>query len=110
MGKIPSFVIRTVLATAVLVAAGYIVSYQVLGDSRFLDFVLFVLGAIPIVLFSPGLFSRFKSGALHTPKVIFRKVETKSEPQKQQAETILPSISYISAGFLTWLIGWLLQL
>jgi len=58
--------------------------------------IVFALGAIPIVVFLPSVFSQSKSGALHTPKVIFRKVETLGKKEKQETESIFPALSYLN--------------
>lgn len=58
-------------------------------------------GTIPIVVFLPSVFSQSKSGALDTPKVIFRKVETLGKKEKQETESIFPALSYIFAGLIS---------
>jgi hypothetical protein len=67
-----------------------------------------VLGAIPIVIFLPSVFSQSKSGALHTPNVIFRKVETLEKKEKQEAENILPALSYVLAGVIIWIFSFVI--
>jgi hypothetical protein len=62
-----------------------------------------VLGAIPIVVFLPSVFSQSRSGALHTPKVIFRKVDTLEKKERKGPANIFPALSYILAGVLTWI-------
>jgi hypothetical protein len=66
------------------------------------DFTLFALGAIPFILFLPSVFSQSKSGALHTPKVIFRKVDTLKSKEIKKSESIFPALSYVLSGSLTW--------
>ena len=53
-----------------IILTGVMVAYFLVGDKSKLELTLFGLGAIPIVLFLPSIFSKPSSGALHTSKVI----------------------------------------
>ena len=106
MNKIVNCFVRCLLLTVLIVLSGYLISYFILDNPHRLDFTLFILGGVPIVIFLPNVLSQSKSGAIHTPEVIFRKVETLEKKEKKETESILPSLSYVLAGILTWLFGW----
>ena len=95
--------VRSLPLFLLLVIAGYAIAHLFLKAPQKLDFVLFTLGAIPIILFLPGVFNQSRSGALHTPKVIFRKVDTLEQKQQRSPESVFPALSYVIAGVLTWL-------
>jgi hypothetical protein len=72
-----------ILFTAILIALpllllSYAISYFI-KDSTKSDLILFLVGAILIVSFGPGIFTRSTSGALHTPKVIWRLVGSSNQ-------------------------------
>ena len=100
--------VRSIPLTVLIIGLGYLIVLFLLKDIQKLDFTLFALGAIPIILFLPSVFSQSRSGALHTPKVIFRKVGTLEKRDKKKTENIFPALSYVFAGALTWLFGWLI--
>lgn len=108
MNNLLNCFVKSLPLSAILISVGYLVAYFLFNDLQKLDITLFALGALPIILFLPSLFSQSKSGALHTPKVIFRKVETLEKKEKREAESIFPSLSYVIAGILTWLLGWII--
>lgn len=95
--------VRSVPLSVVIIGLGYLFVHFILKNPQKLDFTLFVFGAIPIVIFLPSVFSQSKSGALHTPKVIFRKVDTLERRGKKEAVNIFPALSYVIAGILTWI-------
>ena len=103
MKNILQCLVRSLPLSLLLIGLGYLIAYLVLSNPQYLDFTLFTLGAIPVVIFLPSVFSQSKSGAIHTPKVIFRKVETLEKKQNQKEEAIFPALSYVIAGVLTWL-------
>ena len=107
MKNIGSCIIRSLPLAAAIICLGYVVVYFILDDPLKLDFTLFVLGGIPIVLFLPSLFSQSKSGALHTPKVIFRKVNTLEKGSAKEKEDIFPALSYVLAGVITWVFSFI---
>lgn len=96
-------VVRSVPLSLVIICLGYLFVHFILKDPQKLDFTLFAFGAIPIVIFLPSVFSQSKSGALHTPKVIFRKVDTLERRGKKETDNIFPALSYVLAGILTWI-------
>jgi hypothetical protein len=94
-----------------IIVLGLVIAYVVLADKNKLDLTLFILGAIPVVIFLPSLFSKSHSGALHTPKVIFRKVDTLKKREhpnlndnKGKSNLLSPS-TLVIAGVITWLVG-----
>lgn len=95
--------VRSVPLSLVIICQGYFFVYFFLKDPLKLDFTLFAFGAIPIVIFLPSVFSQSKSGGLHTPKVIFRKVNTLERRGEEETENIFPALSYVLAGILTWI-------
>lgn len=96
-----------------IIVLGALVSNVILGDKNTLDMTLFILGAIPIVIFLPSIFSKSRSGALHTPKVIFRKVDTlKKRGESKQSDIggqtkIFTPFALVFAGLITWLFSFL---
>lgn len=101
--------VRSLPIAAVLICIGYVIVFFIIKNPQQLDFVLFVVGAIPIIIFLPSVFSQSKSGALHTPKVIFRKVETLEKKEKQISEDMFPALSYVLAGIFVWIFSWLIK-
>jgi hypothetical protein len=73
--------------------------------------ILFVIGAMPIVIFSPDLFSSSTSGAIHTPKVVYRLVDTLT-PNKKTSQgddsrsRFNDSLSWVIAGLILWIISY----
>jgi hypothetical protein len=102
MKNIIGCLVRSILIAVILISLGYFIAFFILKSPQKLDFTLFALGSIPIVIFLPSVFSQSKSGALHTPNVIFRKVETLERKEKQKSENIFPALSYVLAGVLIW--------
>lgn len=68
MNKIVSCFVRSIPLAVVIIAFGYLVVHLILQDTKKTDFTLFVLGAIPIVIFLPSVFSQSKSGRCILPK------------------------------------------
>lgn len=102
MRKIVDCLIRSIPLSGIIIGIAYLIVFFVLKNPQKIDFTLFTLGAIPIVLFLPSVFSQTTSGALHTPKVIFRKVDTLKASKKIEPEDVFPALSYVLAGLLTW--------
>jgi len=98
--------VRSLFLAAVIIGVGYLAVHFFLQDPQKLDVTLFALGAISIVIFLPHVLSRSRSGAMHTPKVIFRKVDTLEQKDRETAKNIFTAVSYVIAGVLTWLYGW----
>ncbi len=80
--QVQNVVIITCIFTLMLFFLGFAISYFCTQSLQTLDFILFILGAIPIVLFFSGVFSRSSSGSLHTPKVFYRLVSTVKRKKK----------------------------
>lgn len=108
MSKIFNCFVRSLPLTFFFVLSGYLISHVILNNPQLLDFILFIIGAIPIVIFLPSVFSQSRSGAIHTPKVIFRKVETLVKRERKEIESNFPALSYVFAGALTWLFSWII--
>ena len=94
-----------ILFTAILIALpllllSYIISYFVKDSTKSLDFILFIVGAIPIISFGPGIFTRSTSGALHTPKVIWRLVGSSNQNENGSHSGVLqiPQVIYRLVG------------
>lgn len=94
---------RSIPLALIIICLSYLFVHFILKDPRKLDFILFTFGAVPIVIFLPSVFSQSKSGALHTPKVIFRKANTLERKENKETDNIFPALSYVLAGILTWL-------
>ncbi|WP_419174760.1 hypothetical protein [Desulfosediminicola sp.] len=95
--------LRSIPLSALIIGFGYLYVFLIIQNPEKLDFTLFVLGSIPIVIFLPSVFSQSKSGCLHTPKVIFRKVDTLEKRGEGKTESLFPALSYVLAGIITWL-------
>ncbi|MCG8333479.1 MAG: hypothetical protein MJE63_03115 [Proteobacteria bacterium] len=94
-----------ILLTAILVAlpllfVSYAISYFVNDSGKSLDLILFVVGAIPIVSFGAGIFTRSTSGALHTPKVIWRTVgfSNQNDDGSHSGVLYIPQVIYHLVG------------
>lgn len=107
MKNIVNCCVRSIPLSLLIIAVSYFVAHFIFDDPQKLDFTLFALGAIPIIFFLPSLFSQSKSGALHTPKVIFRKVENLEKREKREKESYMPALSYVLAGLIAWAFGYL---
>ncbi len=107
MKNIFSCFVRSLFLAAIIIGSGYLAVHFFFQDPQKLDVTLFVLGAIPIVIFLPSVLGQSKSGAIHTPKVIFRKVGTLEKKDKKESESIFPALTYVIAGVSTWLYGWI---
>ena len=96
----------TISVPLILVALviSYVVTYP-------LGTVLFIIGAIPLIIFGPGLFSSSTSGAIHTPKVVYRFVDTltpgkKTSASDDQKTRFTASLSWVIAGLFLWIISY----
>jgi len=83
-----------ILFTAILIALpllllSYAISYFI-NDSTKSDLILFLVGAILIVSFGPGIFTRSTSGALHPPKVFWRLVGASNQNENGTHSGALP--------------------
>jgi len=109
MNKVIGCLVRSIPLAALIISIGYLIVFFILKNPQKIEFTLFVLGAIPIIIFLPSVFSQSKSvfsrpisGDIHNPKVIFRKVDTLEKKEKQIAESIVPALSYVLAGVIIW--------
>ena len=103
MKEILDCLVRSIPLSIIIIGIGYLIVFIILKNPQNLDLTLFVLGAIPIIIFLPSVFSQSKSGALHTPKIIFRKVDTLEKKTSKETENIFPALSSILAGIITWI-------
>lgn len=103
MKNILNSFIRSIPLSICIITIGYLITFVILQRGDSLDLTLFIVGAIPIIIFLPSVFSQSKSGALHTPKVIFRKVNSLERPISKETENIFPALSYVFAGLVTWI-------
>ncbi len=111
--KLFGYIIKGILISIVLIIIGLLITHFILENPSSTDLTLFILGAIPIVLFLPSVLSGSTSGALHTPKVIYRKVDTlerkdiKNFSNDEKISFASPP-SLVIAGLITWLAGFIL--
>jgi len=106
-------VIYGFLLSVPIIALGLLISLVMLQDKATIDITLFALGALPIVIFLPSVLSKSKSGALHTPKVIYRKVETLERKEKDRGDGKsgrYSELSFVVAGLVTWITGYIIAL
>lgn len=96
-----------------LIVTGLLAAVFLFEDWSKIEITLFGLGSVPIIIFLPAVFSKSTSGALHTPKVIFRKVETLERRQEREPvgkKPQFPPRTFVIAGLLTWLAGYIIAL
>ena len=98
-----------------LILIAFVISYFVKYP---LETILFVIGAIPIILFSPGLFSSSISGIVHTPKfwcnchTVYRIVDSSLNPNKKTPlgddfkSMFNASLSWVIAGLILWIVSY----
>ncbi len=99
-----------------LILIAFVISYFVKYP---LGTILFIIGAIPIVIFSPGLFSssttvftRLTSGDIHNPKVVFYRCLDALTPNKKTSQSddsrsrFNDSLSWVIAGLILWIVSY----
>ena len=110
--KAVKIIITAILSSLVLLLIGLLVSLVFSRLNESLGLIYFIIGAIPLVIFSPGLFGGGKSGAIHTPKVIYRFVNTLgSGPKASQSgedsnADFNASLSWVLAGLIVWAVSY----
>ena len=110
--KVLKTIISAVVIAIPLLIVGMLISYLWVGSLKLLSAVLFVIGAIPVVVFSSGLLGRSTSGAIHTPKVIYRLVGTltpkknSSQSSQEIVSNFFSSLNWILAGVIIWIISY----
>lgn len=94
-----------ILFTAILIALPllllcYAISYFIKDSTKSLDLILFIVGAIPILTFGSGIFTRSTIGALHMPKVIWRLVDSsnQNEDGSHSGALFIPQVIYRLVG------------
>lgn len=109
-------VFTAILISLPLFVISVAISYFFTSSMKTLGFVLFVIGAIPVFLYSPSLFSKSTSGSLHTPKVIYRLVGTLDRKENQshnideRRSHITSSLSIILSGVILWIVSFFMQI
>jgi hypothetical protein len=106
--KISNILISSAIMSVALILTAFIISYFVTYPPAT---ILFIAGAIPIVIFGPGLFSGSTSGVIHTPKVIYRLVDSlgphkKRSPTDGSRSRFEDSLSWVLAGLITWIVSY----
>jgi hypothetical protein len=107
--------LTAVLISLPLFVISFVISYFFTSSIKTLGFVLFVIGAIAVFFYLPGLFSKSTSGALHTPKVIYRLVgtldrkESNTQDSDERRSHIASTLSIILAGIILWIVSFLIQ-
>lgn len=108
ISKIAKTILSSVILALVLLLTGLMISFFINSQHSHLSTILFIIGGIVIVIFSPGLFRSSSSGALHTPVVVYRLVNTLSrrgDGGKSDANTFshfFSSLSLVLAGVILW--------
>ena len=110
-GRALRIIITAALTSLALIVIGLLVSFILTDAEKSLGLILFVIGAIPLVIFSPGLLGGGKSGAVHTPKVIYRFVNTLTPDRKtssgaQSSTEFDASLSWVLAGLIVWVVSY----
>ena len=60
MDKVIGCLVRSIPIAALIISIGYLIVFFILKNPQKIDFTLFALGAIPIVIFLPSVFSQSK--------------------------------------------------
>ena len=108
MIKILKILLATVISSLLFLVLGFIISSVIDSPKGSLGTVLFIIGGVLIVFFSPGLFSNSSSGALHTPVVVYRLVNTVSKKSNKDMNSdgalsyFFSSLSLVLAGVMLW--------
>ncbi len=111
-GRTLRIIISAGLTALALVVVGLLASFILADAKTSLGLILFVIGALPLVIFSPGLLGGGKSGAIHTPKVIYRLVDTlapgkkASSPGAESRTEFDASLSWVLAGLMVWAVSY----
>ena len=110
-GRALKIIITAGLTSLILIVMGLLASFFLSDTEKSLGLILFVIGAIPLVIFSPGLLGGGKSGAVHTPKVIYRFVNTLTPDRKtssgdQSSADFDASLSWVLAGLIVWVVSY----
>ena len=112
IGKAFKILISAALYSLLMIVVGLLVSFLFSDSQKSLGLILFVIGAIPLVIFLPGLFGGGKSGAIHTPKVIYRLVNTLSPTNKSSRDgdesraNFNASLIWVLAGVIVWIVSY----
>ena len=111
-GRAAKIIISAILFSLLLLLIGLLVSLVFSNSQKSLGLIYFIIGAIPLVIFSPGLFGGGKSGAIHTPKVIYRFVNTLGSGSKASSAgedghaDFNASLSWVLAGLIVWVVSY----
>jgi len=111
-GRAVKIIISAVLSSLLLLLAGLLISFIFSNSQKSLGLIYFIVGALPLVIFAPGLFGGGKSGAIHTPKVIYRFVNTLGPAKKtsqsgdDSSANFNASLSWVLAGLIVWVISY----
>lgn len=106
--KIVQTIFSSIILALGLILMGFMISIFVDSTHGSLSTILFIIGGIVIVFFSPGLFRSSSGGALHTPVVVYRLVNTLSNKGKSgtsNANSIshfFSSLNLVLAGVILW--------
>lgn len=111
LDKLPRIVSYATLFSVPLMVIAVVIAYLFMGGRESMSTTLFMVGACPIIIFAPGLFSGSSSGALHTPKVVYRLVDTLTPRSRkssgdQSRSQFNDSLSWVLAGLILWLISY----
>ena len=111
-GRAAKIIISAILSSILLLLIGLLVSLVLSNAQKSLGLIYFIIGAIPLVIFLPGLFGGRKSGAIHTPKVIYRFVNTLGSGSKASGSgedskaDFNASLSWVLAGLIVWVVSY----
>ena len=112
IGKAFRIFISAALASLLLLAVGLLVAFLLSESQKSLGLIFFVIGAIPLIIFLPGLLGGGQSGAIHTPKVFYRLVNTLSPDSKSSQErdesraNFDASLIWVLAGVIVWVVSY----
>ena len=111
-GRAIRIIISAVLSSLLLIAIALLISFIFSDSQKSPGLIFFIVGAIPLVIFSPGLFGGGKSGAIHTPKVVYRFVNTLAPDKKRSSDgddsqaDFNASLSWVLAGLIVWAVSY----
>lgn len=109
--QIRNFAVRVVLITLLLIMLSLLISYLMRESALSLQDTLFWVGAVPIALFSIGIFGNF-SGRGNPGYQYSRTVMKESSNQRSVQETddlskrMSSNLAWVLGGLLVWLFSY----
>lgn len=106
--------ISSILHALALIIVGYGISVFFTEHPKSLDFILFLIGALPIVFFTSGIFTKSTSGAVHSPDRFYELIRIRatfqSKKNSQEYERNRTGKAYylslVLSGIIVWIVSY----